>query len=58
MAGGPSTAELVIAASAAGALGFLAAGDTGRMSLYAGKGFQAAATRPAAEIVELLWPGP
>ena len=26
MAGGPSTAELVIAASAAGALGFLAAG--------------------------------
>jgi nitronate monooxygenase len=35
-----------------------AAGDTGRMSLYAGEGFRAATTRPAAEIVELLWPGP
>jgi nitronate monooxygenase len=35
-----------------------AAGDPGRMSLYAGEGFRAATTRPAAEIVELLWPGP
>jgi len=33
-----------------------AAGDPGRMSLYAGEGFRAATTRPAAEIVELLWP--
>jgi nitronate monooxygenase len=31
-----------------------AAGDTGRMNLWAGEGFRAATTRPAAEIVELL----
>jgi nitronate monooxygenase len=35
-----------------------AAGDTGRMSLWAGEGFRAATTRPAAEIVELLAGGP
>jgi len=34
-----------------------ASGDVGRMSLYAGEGFRAATTRPAAEIVELLSPG-
>jgi nitronate monooxygenase len=34
-----------------------AAGDVDRMSLYAGEGFRAATTRPAAEIVELLSPG-
>jgi nitronate monooxygenase len=34
-----------------------AAGDTDKMSLYAGEGFRAATTRPAAEIVELLCPG-
>jgi nitronate monooxygenase len=33
-----------------------AAGDVDRMSLYAGEGFRAAAARPAAEVVELLWP--
>jgi nitronate monooxygenase len=33
-----------------------AAGDPGRMSLYAGEGFRAATARPAAEVVELLWP--
>jgi len=33
-----------------------AAGDTGRMSLWAGEGFRAAAARPAAEIVALLDP--
>ena len=33
-----------------------AAGDTGRMSLYAGEGFRAAMARPAAEIVEHLSP--
>jgi nitronate monooxygenase len=32
------------------------AGDSGRMSLYAGEGFRAATARPAAEVVELLWP--
>ena len=31
-----------------------AAGDTGRMNLWAGKGYRAATTRPAAEVVELL----
>jgi nitronate monooxygenase len=31
-----------------------AAGDTGRLNLWAGEGFRAATTRPAAEIVELL----
>ena len=35
-----------------------AAGDTGRMNLWAGEGFRAATTRPAAEIVELLAGGP
>ena len=96
MAGGPSTAGLVLAATAAGALGFLAAGyktaaamlaemdeaqagpgappgypevhfatrplraaaaaagDTGRMNLWAGEGYRAATTRPAAEVVALL----
>jgi nitronate monooxygenase len=34
-----------------------AAGDTGRMSLYAGEGFRAATDRPAAEVVEHLCPG-
>ena len=34
-----------------------AAGDAGGMSLYVGEGFRAATTRPAAEIVDLLWPG-
>jgi nitronate monooxygenase len=33
-----------------------AAGDAGRMSLWAGTGFRAATTRPAGEIVELLTP--
>lgn len=33
-----------------------AAGDTGRMSLWAGEGFRAATARPAAEIVALLDP--
>jgi len=33
-----------------------AAGDADGMSLYAGEGFRAATTRPAAEIVELLSP--
>jgi nitronate monooxygenase len=33
-----------------------AAGDAGRMSLWAGEGFRAATTRPAAEIVDLLSP--
>jgi hypothetical protein len=28
------------------------------MSLYAGAGFRAATARPAAEVAELLWPGP
>jgi nitronate monooxygenase len=84
MAGGPSTAGLVLAASTAGALGFLAAGymldhpdappgypelhfatrplraaaaaagDTGRMNLWAGEGYRAATARPAAEVVALL----
>ncbi len=49
MAGGPSAPGLVIAA---------AAGDTGRMNLWAGEGFRAAAARPAAEIVALLAGGP
>ena len=31
-----------------------AAGDTGRMNLWAGEGYRAATARPAAEIVELL----
>ena len=31
-----------------------AAGDTGRLNLWAGQGYRAAAERPAAEIVELL----
>ena len=31
-----------------------AAGDAGRLNLWAGEGFRAATTRPAAEIVELL----
>jgi nitronate monooxygenase len=31
-----------------------AAGDTSRMNLWAGEGFRAATTRPAAEIVALL----
>jgi nitronate monooxygenase len=35
-----------------------AAGDTGRMNLWAGKGYRAATERPAAEIVELLSGGP
>ncbi len=35
-----------------------AAGDTGRMNLWAGEGFRAATARPAAEIVELLAGGP
>lgn len=35
-----------------------AAGDTGRMNLWAGEGFRAAAARPAAEIVALLSGGP
>jgi nitronate monooxygenase len=35
-----------------------AAGDTGRMNLWAGEGFRAATTRPAAQIVELLSGGP
>ncbi len=34
-----------------------AAGDPGRMSLYAGEGFRSAAARPAAEIVEQLGAG-
>jgi nitronate monooxygenase len=34
-----------------------AAGDLDRMSLWAGEGFRAATARPAAEVVELLWPG-
>jgi nitronate monooxygenase len=34
-----------------------AAGDASRMSLYAGEGFRAATTRPAAEVVELLSAG-
>jgi nitronate monooxygenase len=34
-----------------------AAGDTGRMSLFAGEGFRAATTRPAAEVVAHLCPG-
>jgi nitronate monooxygenase len=34
-----------------------AAGDTGRMSLYAGQGFRAATDRAAAEVVEHLCPG-
>ena len=34
-----------------------AAGDTGRMNLWAGEGYQAATTRPAAEIVALLSAG-
>jgi len=50
MAGGPSAPGLVIAAAAAG--------DTGRMNLWAGEGFRAAAARPAAEIVALLAGGP
>jgi nitronate monooxygenase len=33
-------------------------GDAGRMSLWAGTGFRQATTRPAAEIVDLLSPGP
>jgi nitronate monooxygenase len=33
-----------------------AAGDTGRMSLYAGEGFRAATDQPAAEVVERLCP--
>jgi len=33
-----------------------AAGDTGRMSLFAGEGFRAATTRPAAEVVAHLCP--
>ena len=57
MAGGPSTAGLVLAASAAGALGFLAPGDTSRMNLWAGEGYHAATTRPAAEIVAMLADG-
>ena len=35
-----------------------AAGDTGRMNLWAGEGYRAATERPAAEIVELLSGGP
>jgi nitronate monooxygenase len=35
-----------------------AAGDTGRLNLWAGEGYRAATTRPAAEIVELLSGGP
>ena len=35
-----------------------AAGDTGRMNLWAGEGYRAATERPAAEIVELLAGGP
>jgi len=35
-----------------------AAGDTGRMNLWAGEGYRAATTRPAAEIVEVLSGGP
>ena len=35
-----------------------AAGDTGRLNLWAGEGFRAATDRPAAEIVELLSGGP
>ena len=31
-----------------------AAGDTGRMNLWAGEGYRAATTRPAAEVVALL----
>src|SRR5215469_4644992 len=34
-----------------------AAGDTGRMNLWAGEGYRAAATRPAAEVVALLSSG-
>jgi nitronate monooxygenase len=34
-----------------------AAGDTSRLNLWAGEGFRAATTRPAAEIVELLSTG-
>jgi nitronate monooxygenase len=33
-----------------------AAGDADRINLWAGEGFRAATTRPAAEVVELLWP--
>ena len=36
----------------------VAAGDVDRTSLWAGEGFRAATARPAAEVVELLWPGP
>jgi NAD(P)H-dependent flavin oxidoreductase YrpB (nitropropane dioxygenase family) len=63
MAGGPSTAALVIAAARAGALGFLAAGaaaargDTERMSLWAGQGYRSAAGQPAGEIIERLGSG-
>jgi nitronate monooxygenase len=35
-----------------------AAGDTGRLNLWAGKGYREAAERPAAQIVELLCGGP
>jgi len=35
-----------------------AAGDTGRINLWAGEGYRAATERPAAEIVELLSGGP
>jgi nitronate monooxygenase len=36
----------------------VAAGDVDRANLWAGEGFRAATARPAAEVVELLWPGP
>jgi nitronate monooxygenase len=34
------------------------AGDADRMSLWAGTGYRAATTRPAAEVVDLLTPRP
>ena len=33
-----------------------AAGDVGRMSLWAGSGYRAATTRPAGEVIDLLCP--
>ena len=35
-----------------------AAGDTDRMSLWAGLGYRAATTRPAADVIDLLCPPP